>query len=401
MKRLIAFLILLYVIQSNFAQTIKDIDKNEYKTIKIGNQTWMLQNLATSRLNDGTDIAQLVLPKHWSESNLPAYCWYDNEMFPNKSVYGALYNWYAVNTGKLCPLGWHVPSNDEWLNLTAFLGGAEIAGNKLKEQGTRSWPLQGAEADNSSGYTALPGGYRNNTGMFNYKSKGGYWWTSSEYIESKKTSNSDKKYASSRSMDYASGEVIADGAPFQFGYSVRCVRDTNKVDSSLMHRVGEFYGGGIIFRVDNTGQHGLIVSLIDISSSSAWSNVLDAEVGSKTRYPQNGAEATIAIINQSKHKNSAAKLCADYINIDYGTGVYDDWYLPGRGEFYDLYNSRNVVNKILENDGKSETYSLKSEAYWTSTEFNQERASIFSSLTGSSVIADKSKIFLVRAIRAF
>jgi len=97
--------------------TVSDIEGNIYETIGIGSQIWMAENLKTTKYNDGTEILQVIEDDVWSRLDgppTPAFCWYNNDEASNKEIYGALYDWYAVNTGKLCPAGWHVPSFNEW-----------------------------------------------------------------------------------------------------------------------------------------------------------------------------------------------------------------------------------------------------------------------------------------------
>jgi uncharacterized protein (TIGR02145 family) len=116
----------------------------------------MAENLRTTKYNDNSEIRY---NERW-EGYMPAgYCWYQNDV-ANKNIYGALYSWYAANTGKLAPAGWHVPSDSEWKTLTDFLKGESTAGNKLKEAGTTHWNSPNTGATNESGFTALPGGYR-------------------------------------------------------------------------------------------------------------------------------------------------------------------------------------------------------------------------------------------------
>jgi hypothetical protein len=111
------------IIKPEITDKIKDIDGNEYGIVTIGNQIWMAENLRTTKFNDGTPIPLVTNHEAWYKLNSPGYCWYDNDEKKYRDVYGALYNWYAVNTGKLCPKGWHVPSDAEWTELITFLGG--------------------------------------------------------------------------------------------------------------------------------------------------------------------------------------------------------------------------------------------------------------------------------------
>ena len=150
--------------------SIEDVEGNVYKTIQIGTQIWMAENLRTTKLNDGTDIHFVPAGEHWNEPS-PAYCvWYNG-------FYGAIYNFYTVSTGKLCPLGWHLPSYEEVEILADYLGGRSVAGGKLKETGTTHWREPNAGATNSSGFSALPGGYSPASfGAFTFVSTQGRWW---------------------------------------------------------------------------------------------------------------------------------------------------------------------------------------------------------------------------------
>jgi uncharacterized protein (TIGR02145 family) len=156
--------------------SVSDIDGNLYKTIQIGSQVWLAENLKTTRYHDGTQIPEVADQSEWQNRKSAAYCWYNNDASSFKAVYGALYNWYAVNTGKLCPSGWHVPTLDEWKILAAYLGGDGVAGGKLKETGTGRWFSPNAGATNSSGFAAVPGGLRDKSYFWiNTMSK---WWAS-------------------------------------------------------------------------------------------------------------------------------------------------------------------------------------------------------------------------------
>jgi uncharacterized protein (TIGR02145 family) len=191
--------------------SVTDIDGNIYKTIRIGSQTWMAENLKTTKYNDKTNIP---LPLTWMILTTPGYC---------KGTYGALYNWYAVdaasNGGKnVCPTGWHVPGDAEWTTLTTYLGGNNIAGNKLKETGTTHWlsAYLTSQVTNESGFTALPGGTRNGAGIYALTGLFGYWLSSSEV---------DATRAWVRNLSFAGGSVSAMTDSKNSGYSVRCVKD--------------------------------------------------------------------------------------------------------------------------------------------------------------------------------
>ena len=160
-----------------------------FKTIKIGTQIWMAENLRTTKFNDGTDIPYITDNIEWSKLTTPGYCWYNNDEASYKETSGALYNWYTVNTGKLCPSGWHVPTHEDFKVLSDYLGGDAVAGGKLKESGTVHWKGSNVGATNEIGFTALPSGlregltdYRNIQGreFFYSMDTDGFWWTSTE-----------------------------------------------------------------------------------------------------------------------------------------------------------------------------------------------------------------------------
>lgn len=158
---------------------VTDIDGNSYRTVRIGNQWWMAENLKTTRYNDGTVIPLVEDNFTWRGLTTGAYCWYDN-ISEYKNVYGHLYNWYTLNTGSLCPTGWHTPGYDEWTTFVEFLGGVEGASGELKETGTTHWLSPNKGATNKTGFTALPGGYRHALGPYQEIGAGGYWWLATE-----------------------------------------------------------------------------------------------------------------------------------------------------------------------------------------------------------------------------
>lgn len=194
---------------------VNDIDGNVYHSVTIGTQVWMVENLKTTKYNDGTDIPNLVSNAQWKNGNNTGYCWYNNDN-ANKNLYGALYNWHTVNTGKLAPKGWHVATDAEWTTLTTFLGGTKISGSKMKEAGATHWSSPNLGATNSSGFSALPGGVRGSDGTFDDIGASGFWWSASE---SSATAAYDL-------MVYLSwNEAIKGSADKLWGLSVRCVKD--------------------------------------------------------------------------------------------------------------------------------------------------------------------------------
>jgi uncharacterized protein (TIGR02145 family) len=192
-KIFLSFLMIIPMAFQNNAQTVTDIDGNVYDTIKIGSQVWFGENLKTSRFNDGTAIPLITDSLLWSSLSTPGYCYYNNDSLNYKNTYGALYNWYAVSTNKLCPTGWHVPSDSEWYSMILFLdanaqlqfGDESSSGYKMKESGSTHWNCLNYGSDNSSGFTALPGGSRNNMGEYNNIGDFGAWWTTDQFDANK------------------------------------------------------------------------------------------------------------------------------------------------------------------------------------------------------------------------
>jgi uncharacterized protein (TIGR02145 family) len=203
------------------------------RSVAIGTQKWMKKNLDVATYTDGTTIPEVADQRVWAELKTGAWCYYNNDS-ANETTYGKLYNWYAVMgitvaedatptaaqiaaRKQLAPTGWHVPSHEEWTTSTAFLGGnADSAGGKMKETGTAHWRSPNTAATNSSGFTGLPGGYRNTNGTFNYIGYYGNWWSSTEF----NTLNAWYRY-----LSYNNGDVFRNGYNKTFGFSVRCLRD--------------------------------------------------------------------------------------------------------------------------------------------------------------------------------
>ncbi len=213
--------------------TVTDIDGNVYQTVKIGFQWWMAENLKTTKYNDGSNI---IYPGQdtdaWYNNTTGAYAWYNDDT-SNKDKYGALYNWFAVNTGKLCPAGWSVPTHSNWFNLTMHadtIGEGTVAG-KLKSCRQENSPQGGDCATNEHprwdendlhygtdlfGFKALPGGVRGYEGTYGNIGYRGQWWTSS-------TQDAGAPY--SRYMEADSPSVTTHSPFKQVGLSVRCIKN--------------------------------------------------------------------------------------------------------------------------------------------------------------------------------
>jgi uncharacterized protein (TIGR02145 family) len=199
--------------------TLTDIDGNIYKTIPIGTQEWMAENLRTTKFNDGTAISLVTVSTQWIDSFTPAYCWFDDSETLYGKMYGATYNWFAVSSGNLCPAGWHVPADSEWQTLVSYLG-SSTAGSKIKEAGSDNWLYSNSDATNISGFTALPAGQRaSSDGAFTGQGYYGGWWSSTEVLSSP---------LSGAYCRYVRGDtavVIRDNLFKIGGFSVRCLKD--------------------------------------------------------------------------------------------------------------------------------------------------------------------------------
>ena len=195
---------------------VTDIDNNTYKTIQIDESIWMAENLRVSRYQNGDPIQNISNNTDWKNNNTGALCSYNNNN-QNDIPYGKLYNWFAVfNSKKICPAGWHIPTDTEWSGLESFLGGNSIAGGKMKSTGTKYWNCPNGGADNSSGFSALPGGKRDADGIFFDINTGGNWWTATDY---------EPEFALNRTLSYLNGFFEFNGELKSSGFSVRCVKD--------------------------------------------------------------------------------------------------------------------------------------------------------------------------------
>jgi uncharacterized protein (TIGR02145 family) len=208
-----------------------DYNGNSYKPVTLGTQTWFAENLKTTTYNDGTTIPNVTDGTAWAALTTGAQCDYDNTP-ANTTTYGKLYNWYAVNTGKLCPTGWHVPSDAEWTTLQTYLiangynydgstSGNYIAKSMASTTGWNSSTNTGAigntpSTNNTSGFTALPGGNRYFNGTFYDIGLNGSWWSSTE---------DDSSGADGRSLGYDDDHLSSYYDYEVSGFSVRCLRN--------------------------------------------------------------------------------------------------------------------------------------------------------------------------------
>ncbi len=196
---------------------VTDIDGNIYHTITVGDQFWLAENLRTTHYRNGDPLPNVTGPDDWAILKTGAYCAYLN-LPENAAVYGYLYNGHAIHDNRnICPAGWHVPSGAEWETLIRFLGGELVAGGKLKEAGLGHWENPNTGADNCIGFTALPVGYRNESGVFGNQYISAIFWSSSGY-------NDDHQWY--RYMYYNYEGIYRDFFHNkQHGFSVRCIYD--------------------------------------------------------------------------------------------------------------------------------------------------------------------------------
>ena len=193
-----------------------DFEKNNYQVVEIGTQVWMAENLKSTKYNDGGAIPLVEDNTAWTQLTDHGYCWYDN-LATYKNVYGAIYNFYAASNTKLCPVGWHVPTDEQYAALITSLGGSSIAGGKMKESGTTLWASSSNPGTNESGFTGLPGGWRSSAnGAYKELTVCGEFWTSTPYS----TTGGYSYY-----LDYYYKGIYREYVNKTVGFSVRCIKN--------------------------------------------------------------------------------------------------------------------------------------------------------------------------------
>jgi uncharacterized protein (TIGR02145 family) len=193
--------------------TVVSSDPNE---VNIGSQTWMSKNLDVDHYRNGDSIPQVTDSNQWANLTTGAWCYYENQT-DNGITYGKLYNWFAINDSRgLAPTGWHIPSEGEGVTLINYLGGPNFAGGKLKEAGTSHWATPNKSATNESGFTALPGGFRDITGNFsNIGNFVDFWFSTEDNVT----------FAKCFGLTSESGDIILHKRDKASGCAVRCVKD--------------------------------------------------------------------------------------------------------------------------------------------------------------------------------
>jgi uncharacterized protein (TIGR02145 family) len=303
MKKYLLSIIILYLTLQIKAQTVSDVDGNTYNTVTIGSQIWMKENLKTTKYNDGSIIPNVTDSLNWYAQTIPAYCWYNNNATVYKDTYGALYNWYVVNTGKLCPVGWRVPAIADYDILINYLGGESVAGNKIKESGTAHW-LNSTSATNSSGFTGLPGGMVGDNQITSYFSGIGHFlklWLATE------NNSISAIYWGIDDLSIDSRDL---GVNKKSGFSVRCIKDDNTSSINI------FWNSDAIYFYPNPANDRLFLK--NIKSSNA----------------------TIAIFDLQGNPIGNNKIVSNFVDIsDISKGIY----------FVKIVDSGNIViNKLIK-----------------------------------------------------
>ena len=319
--------------------------------ITIGSLMWSGKNLDVTNYRNGDPIPQVTDPGAWAGLTTGAWCYLNNNI-SNNATYGKLYNWYAVTDPRgLAPLGWHIPTNNEWTDLGFSLGGNSIAGGKMKTIGTNTlgtglWDSPNSDATNSSEFSGLPGGYRQDNGTFDGVGNTAYWWSITELYPGPSGSSMLRRLQSNdpslAGLDYNKRD----------GLSVRLIKGD--------HYLGESFGGGKVAYIlvsgdpgyDANTQHGLVAATSDEVSILTWAGAITA-CNNKT------------------------------------TNGFDDWYLPSKDELNKLY-----LNKV--NVGGFVNY-----LYWSSSEINDGNAWLLYFLNGGQYSNAKDGSVRVRAIRSF
>jgi len=196
---------------------VRDIDGNIYGTVKIGKQIWMADNLKVTRYKDGSMIPSVWDSQSWSTLNTGALCWQNNDPKTGKELYGALYNFFAVADPRgLAPEGWHIPSIEEWRVLELFLGGADIAGGKMKDFESGLWKTPQNNTSNTSGFSALPAGGRGRLGIPGEAGNYATWWTST---------SCDTQFSWHWGLFSDKSGIRSNPGHKNSGFSVRCIKD--------------------------------------------------------------------------------------------------------------------------------------------------------------------------------
>jgi uncharacterized protein (TIGR02145 family) len=397
-------------------------DGKVYKTVKIGNQIWMTENLNVSTYRNGDTIPQVQDPKAWSRLTTGAWCYYGGKA-ETGTRYGKLYNWYAINDPRgLAPEGWHSPTDAEWVTLTNFLGGKIESSMKIKSN--KGWSQNG-NGTNESGFSALPGGTRSINEAFSFAGDYGYWWTSSSF---------DGSSAWNRFLAYNNNYIGRSTGWKQFGNSVRCIKDENETSIS---NVSQSQNKDSSLKPSFANEKATLVESTNVPSmkigEQAWmTQNLDVDKF------QNGDLIPEAKTDAEWEKAARLKQPAwCYYNSDisaqkkYGKlynwyAVNDKrglapagWHIPGEGEWIQLVTGlggERSAGEVIKSNGlggslsgfRDTDGSFHSDGlvgyWWGATESSTANAwcysiTYFSSAFNSDNSADKQKGFSVRCVK--
>lgn len=239
------------------AQTITDFDGNQYDTLVIGTQVWLKQDLKTTHYRNGVAIPNVTDSVIWGGLTTAARCYYNNDSATNAPTYGSLYNWHVANDTNICPLGYRVPSDEDWTDLEDFLGGDSVAGAKLKEAGTTHWLSPNAGATNTTSFTGLPAGWRNFQNTYALMGENVLYWTTSTQGAGVWT----------RYLWYMFEGVDRNLAPKMLGMCIRCMKnlpsDVGEITPEQNLKLYPNPANDKLFVASNTLQNGDVV-IIDM-----------------------------------------------------------------------------------------------------------------------------------------
>jgi uncharacterized protein (TIGR02145 family) len=397
-------------------------DGKVYKTVKVGNQTWMAENLNVTTYRNGDTIPQVQDPKTWSSLTTGAWCYYGGKA-ETGAKYGKLYNWYAISDPRgLAPEGWHIPTDSEWATLTTFLGGKMESSAKIKS--IKGWS-QGGNGSNESGFNALPGGTRSINETFSFVGDYGYWWTSSSF---------DGYSAWNRFLAYNNNYIGRSTGWKQFGNSVRCIKDENETNFSNANQLQKqdsllrpaFANETVELAESNKipsmkiGEQVWMTQNLDVSKFQNGDSIpeakTDADWEKATRSKQ---PAWCYYNNDMSVEKNYGKLYNWYAVNDKRGLAPAGWHIPGEAEWAKLVTSlggETVAGEVIKSNGfggflsgfRDSDGSFHSDGlvgyWWGATESSPASASCysityFSSAFNSDKSADKQKGFSARCIK--
>jgi len=325
--------------------TVYDFDNNAYNLISIGNQGWLRENMKAVHYRNGDSIPYINGDSEWKYATLGAWCDYNNDSQHVKE-YGHLYNWQAAHDSRnLCPEGFHVPTNDEYNALINFLGGWTVAGGKMKEKGTTHWTYPNSGANNSSSFTALPGGSRSWTGTFegDLGTYAGFWSSSVAPTSG---------YGYSVWMDNEEGDISNnDELDESYGLSIRCIQNSGTNPGHFIDK-----RDGKVYKTIEIGTQTWMAENLNLDTAGSWA--------------YNDDEANAAVYGRLYDFNQAKKVCPE------------GWHLPDTAEWNKLINHLGgywVAGGTMKESGTD---------HWDSPNYGAFNGSGFAALAAGCRIPD-------------